>query len=142
VNDKKKRAALDAANIKGGNGKQNAREDEAPTIRNNTTSGGACRVRIADLLHHGSNNGLTIWDLVRLTGLGGREIRRMIHVERQSGALIISDNINGYFLPESADDVRRFIRSMSNRAREIAKVTRAAEDGLARLEGQEQVEGW
>ena len=135
--DKKKNAALDAANIKGGNGKQNARRDKKPTTNDNNTPGGTCRVRIADLLHKGRENGLTITDLVQLTGLDERIIRRRIHKERTDGFLIVSDNIHGYFLAENVDDVKRFVRSMSRRAREIIDVCWAAEDGLAKMEGQE-----
>ena len=135
--NKKKNAAPDGCDIKGGNGKQNARQDEKPTNKNDNIPGGTCRVRIADLLHKGRDNGLTITDLVRLTGLDERIIRRRIHKERTDGFLIVSDNIHGYFLAENVDEVRRFIRSMSRRAREIIAVCWAAEDGLAKMEGQE-----
>ena len=97
---------------------------------------------ISDLLHKGRNNGLTLQDLVKLTGMDERTIRRKIHVERKSGMLIMADCVHGYFLPEDAYDVRRFIHSMSNRSKEIAAVSRAAEDALAKMENQEQIEGW
>lgn len=137
---KKKNAALDAANIKGGNGKQNARRDEKPTLEQNSIPGGTCREKrllISNLLQRGSDNGLTITDLVRLTGLDERIIRRRINRERRDGILIISDNVHGYFLAENVEEVRRFIRSMSRRAREIIAVCWAVEDGLAKMEGQE-----
>ncbi len=140
--EKKKSAAFDAANIKGGGGKQNARRDEEPTTKDNNTSSGTCRVRISDLLQRGSDNGLTITDLVRLTGLDERIIRRRINRERRDGILIISDNVHGYFLAENVDEVRRFIRSMTRRAREIIAVCWAVEDGLAKMEGKETVDGW
>ena len=97
---------------------------------------------ISDLLHKGRNNGLTLQDLVKLTGMDERTIRRKIHVERKSGILIMADCVHGYFLPEDTYDVRRFIHSMSNRSKEIAAVSRAAEDALAKMENQEQIEGW
>lgn len=97
---------------------------------------------ISDLLHKGRNNGLTLQGLVRLTGMDERTIRRRIHVERKSGILIMADCVHGYFLPEDTYDVRRFIHSMSNRSKEIAAVSRAAEDALAKMENQEQIEGW
>ena len=97
---------------------------------------------ISDLLHKGRNNGLTLQDLVKLTGMDERTIRRKIHVERKSGMLIMADCVHGYFLPEDTYDVRRFIHSMSNRSKEIAAVSRAAEDALAKMENQEQIEGW
>lgn len=97
---------------------------------------------ISDLLHKGRNNGLTLQDLVKLTRMDERTIRRKIHVERKRGILIMADCVHGYFLPEDAYDVRRFIHSMSNRSKEIAAVSRAAEDALAKMENQEQIEGW
>lgn len=98
--------------------------------------------KIADLLHVGAENGMTLRELVRLTGEDERLIRRRIQAERKSGALILADCKSGYFLPADANDVRRFIRSMSRRAREISAVSRAAEDALSRMEGQETLGGW
>ena len=97
---------------------------------------------ISDLLHKGRNNGLTLQDLVKLTGMDERTIRRRIHVERKRGILIMADCVHGYFLPEDTYDVRRFMHSMSNRSKEIAAVSRAAEDALAKMENQEQINGW
>ena len=97
---------------------------------------------ISDLLHKGRNNGLTLQDLVKLTRMDERTIRRKIHVERKRGILIMADCVHGYFLPEDTYDVRRFIHSMSNRSKEIAAVSRAAEDALAKMENQEQINGW
>ena len=97
---------------------------------------------ISDLLHKGRNNGLTLQDLVKLTRMDERTIRRKIHVERKRGILIMADCVHGYFLPEDAYDVRRFIHSMSNRSKEIAAVSRAAEDALSKMENQEQINGW
>ena len=90
---------------------------------------------IFDLLHEGSENGMTLAELVRLAGEDERLIRRRIQAERKAGKLILSDNKSGYFLPASEHEVRRFIRSMSNRSREIAEVSRMAEDALSRRRG-------
>lgn len=101
--------------------------------------------RISDLLHPGRENGLTLRDLVRLTGLDEREVRRKIHAERKDCRdtnLIVSDNHSGYFLPERPDELKRFANSMAHRASEILKVARAAENALARMEGQDQMTGW
>ena len=100
------------------------------------------KLLISDLLHTGSENGMTLTELVQLTGEDERSIRRSIQRERKAGKLILSNNQSGYFLPASADEVRRFIRSMSRRAREISTVAVVAEDVLARMTGQESLEGW
>lgn len=103
---------------------------------------GRRQLKIADLLHVGAENGLSLRELVQMTGEDERSIRRRIQRERKSGKLILSDNKSGYFLPASERDVLRFIRSMSRRSREIADVSRAAEDALAAMLGQEQIGGW
>ena len=97
---------------------------------------------VFDLLHPGAENGTTLKELVNLTGLTDREVRRRIQSERKMGLLILSDNQNGYFLPETPDDIQRFARSMSRRAAEIARIARAAEAALADMAGQEHMEGW
>ena len=100
------------------------------------------RYLVSDLLHEGSENGVTLAELVQLTGEDARSIRRRIQTERKAGNLILTDNKSGYFLPASEYEVRRFIRSMSNRAREITVVAQVAEDMLAQMTGQEQLGGW
>lgn len=97
---------------------------------------------ISDLLHAGAENALTLRELVQLTGEDERSIRRGIQQERKAGKLILSDCQHGYFLPAGESDVRRFIGSMSNRAKEITAVSRAAEDALLKMTGEETLEGW
>ena len=99
-------------------------------------------LQIFELLHVGAENALTLRELVQLTGEDERSIRRRIQAERKAGKLILSDCLHGYFLPASEQEARRFIRSMSGRAAEIAAVSRAAEAALADMAGQAQIEGW
>lgn len=97
---------------------------------------------VSDLLHEGSENGMTLTELVQLTGEDERSIRRRIQTERKAGKLILSDCLHGYFLPENSSDVQRFARSMSRRAAEIASIARTAEVALADMAGQERIKGW
>lgn len=97
---------------------------------------------ISDLLHEGAENGMTLAELVQLTGEDERSIRRRIQIERKAGKLILSDCRSGYFLPTSTLDIQRFIRSMSRRSREIAAISHAAEDVLLKMTGQERMVGW
>ena len=101
--------------------------------------GGGGQGSISSLLMHGCENGLHLSELVQITGWTEREVRRQIQFERKAGHLILSDCEHGYFLPGEISEVRRFIRSMSRRSREIAAISRAAEDTLAKLIGQERV---
>ena len=141
-------SAKENARPAGGTAGQAAEKDAASKIPQDDFSTDSSKKReekyqlISDLLHKGRNNGLTLQDLVKLTGMDERTIRRKIHVERKSGILIMADCVHGYFLPEYTYDVRRFIHSMSNRSKEIAAVSRAAEDALAKMENQEQINGW
>ena len=140
--------AKENARPAGGTAGQAAEKDAASKIPQDDFSTDSSKKReekyqlISDLLHKGRNNGLTLQDLVKLTGMDERTIRRRIHVERKRGILIMADCVHGYFLPEDTYDVRRFIHSMSNRSKEIAAVSRAAEDALAKMENQEQINGW
>ena len=97
---------------------------------------------ISDLLHEGAETGTTLAELVQLTGEDERSIRRRIQTERKAGRLIMSDCKSGYFLPTNSLDIQRFIHSMSRRSREIAAVSRAAEDALLKMTGQEKMVGW
>ena len=97
---------------------------------------------ISDLLHTGAENGTTLRELVAATGLNERVVRLKIQQERKAGKLILSNNKDGYFLPERPEDVQRFARSMSRRAAEIASIAQAAEAALADMSGQECLEGW
>lgn len=99
-------------------------------------------LHISDLLHPGAENGVKLTELASLVGEDERIVRRRIQAERKAGKLILSDCLHGYFLPASEQEARRFIRSMSGRAAEIAAVSRAAEAALADLSGQTMVEGW
>ncbi len=107
-----------------------------------TTSQCKSRCLIFDRLGIGPENGKGLRQLSDETGQDSREVRRQIARERKAGKLILSDNQNGYFKPSSEHEIRRFIRSMSHRSREIAAVSRAAEDALLEMTGQSTLEGW
>ena len=105
------------------------------------TDGGKT-LQIFALLHTGAENGTTLRELVAAIGLNERAVRLKIQQERRAGKLILSNNKDGYFLPERPADVQRFARSMSRRAAEIASIAHAAESALADMGGQEAITGW
>ncbi len=120
--------------------RENGCDASHPRKHHNTNNAHA--LHIFDLLRVGRENALTLRELVALTGEDERTVRRRIHAERKGGKLILSDNQNGYFLPERVEDVQQFARSMSHRAAEIAHIARTAETALADLTGQAQIVGW
>lgn len=80
---------------------------------------------VSSLLMEGRSNALHLADLVRLTGWPERDVRKAIQRERQRGSPILSDNHNGYFLPQSEAEKAQFVRSMRCRAREILRAANA-----------------
>ena len=104
-----------------------------------STTSAAKAPQIFSLLQTGAENGVMLRELVAMTGMN---VRLKIQQERKAGKLILSNNRDGYFLPETTEDVQRFARSMSRRAAEISSIARAAEAALADLTGQAQIAGW
>lgn len=85
---------------------------------------------VSSLLMEGRSNALHLADLVRLTGWPERDVRKAIQRERQRGSPILSDNKNGYFLPQSEVEKVQFVRSMRHRAKEILCAADAVERAL------------
>lgn len=117
-------------------------EFEVNHSASNSNTDGDKTLHISDLLHPGAENGVKLTELAALTNQDERIVRRRIQAERKAGKLILSDCLHGYFLPATEQEARRFVRSMSGRASEIAAVSRAAEAALANMSGQTMVEGW
>ena len=93
--------------------------------RSQHTAAGGGQGVVSSLLMEGRSNALHLADLVRLTGWPERDVRKAIQRERQRGNPILSDNKNGYFLPQSETEKAQFVRSMRCRAREILRAANA-----------------
>lgn len=87
--------------------------------------------RVADLLSPGAENAISRLDLMALTGLRDRELRRQIEVERRQGVPILSDNINGYWLSDDPAEIKKFSRSMRRRAAEIRLTAMRVEQSVS-----------
>ena len=109
------------------------RQATTSTTNDTTPTPTGQAVKIADLLGHGQNAAVPLRHLKELSGLPGREVRRMIEAERRAGALSLSDNAHGYYLTDDPAEAQRFARSMQHRAREILRTARAIE-GAAGLD--------
>lgn len=90
-----------------------------------TTAADGGQGAVSSLLMEGRSNALHLADLVRLTGWPERDVRKAIQRERQRGSPILSDNHNGYFLPQSEAEKVQFVCSMRCRAREILRAANA-----------------
>lgn len=71
---------------------------------------------ILSAIGNGSENARHKRQLVLLTGMNERALRKAIEHLRRQGFLIIS-NKNGYFYPETADELENYVRMVSKRAR-------------------------
>ncbi len=95
---------------------------------------------LLEIIPVGEENAISRRELMRITGLSDRELRRQIEMERREGALILSStasNSGGYFrnTPGDAVELRRFINSMSQRGKSTFAVLKEARKVLAELEG-------
>ena len=99
------------------------------TYNDTMTRRGGQEKTISKLLLEGAHNGLHLRDLVRITGWTEREVRHQIHHERRGGAPILSDNLNGYFLPADEQERAACVRSLRHRAQEILAAADAIERG-------------
>lgn len=128
----KKKAPTSAATLTGA--AETGTTGKAPSasiLNDNTRRGGGQAGGIASLLMTGSENGLHLRDLVRLTGLTEREVRLQIHAERRQGVPILSDNASGYFLPGSQQECEACVQSLRHRAKEILAAAEAIEGSEA-----------
>lgn len=82
---------------------------------------------ISQLLLCGAENALSRRYLMALTGYPDRVLRRQIETERRQGIAILSDNIHGYFLPETQDEIDHCVQSLRSRAAEIEATALAIE---------------
>ena len=95
--------------------------------------------RIYDLLPEGQENAISRRELIAITGMSERALRRTIAEERRAGELILSSmeyGCNGYFRPShgNAEELRSYIASMTSRGRETFAVLKAAKAALAEIE--------
>jgi len=89
---------------------------------------------IADFLHRGEANATTKRELRNIIHLPERTIRLMVQDERRRGIPILSGQ-RGYWLAESADEIRQFYRNMTARADEIRRSAACVLMALPDFEG-------
>ncbi len=75
--------------------------------------------RILMFIKEGAENFVSLRDLISLTGLKDRELRRCIEEMRRSGIVIISGQNGGYYFPQDAGELSRYINRESKRARSL-----------------------
>ena len=92
-------------------------------------------MKITDYLPTGKENAIPSKTLAEILGFDTvRELQKAIERERQAGAVILSTCTEGggYFLPANETEIREFIRTLSNRAK---NTRRSMESALVALDG-------
>ena len=96
---------------------------------------------ICALLLHGEANALSARELSQMTRRAQRDITREIEFLRLHGAPICAGRY-GYYLPDSAAELERYVKSFNRRLRHITATKTALDDALTEATGQEQAKGW
>ena len=96
---------------------------------------------IESSLSRGAENALSIDYLLSITGhKTARDLQSAIAREREAGALILSSNRSGYFLPDTGEkckqEIERYIGTLRNRALNTLKVLKTARRALSAVESQ------
>lgn len=82
--------------------------------------------RILSLLGTGREAGLHISDICRATELENREARRCIETIRRAGVSICTNGRDGYFFPETMEELRLYVRQEERRGRSTFYTMKAA----------------
>ncbi|MGI6181915.1 MAG: hypothetical protein ACOYIE_07545 [Agathobaculum sp.] len=96
-------------------------------------------MRISEYLPTSKENAIPSGTLAGMLGFDTvRELQKAIERERQSGAVILSTCTEGggYFLPANEQEIREFIRTLSNRAKNTRRSMESALDALDGMTGQ------
>lgn len=77
----------------------------------------------------GKKNGIKTVNLLHRLGWRDSDVRRLLYevqTARRNGELIMSDTVNGYYLPACDDEIKHFINSQRSRAINAFKTAKEA----------------
>ena len=79
-------------------------------------------------------------ELVQLTGLCERDVRRVIEQLRRGGAVICSDK-HGYYMPADRSELEKYVKQETARIRSINRRTAAPRRQLKKMQEADEFEG-
>ncbi len=119
------------------------KEQIAP-LHNSITESKKVQGIFESLLPKGAENGIKTAELIRITRLKERQIRKQISDERAAGAVILSGD-TGYYLPDDGEKGRRevesFIATVTAKGVNTIRAVRSAKAYLDNLPGQMEIGG-
>ena len=86
---------------------------------------------------HGRVNAIHLSDLQRYSRLDNRALRKIIELIRRDGICVCSDDA-GYYLPETAAELERYIRRVEATAKSTFYTLQTAKKELAKMNAAEQ----
>ena len=97
-------------------------------------------------LQQGAENAVSIDYLLTVTGhKTARALQSEIAREREAGALILSSNRSGYYLPDSGEkgrqEIARFISTLRARSLNTLRILKPARRALMVVDGQTEIHG-
>lgn len=104
------------------------------TTNNNTLSTIEPYKTLLRLIGRGENNAIHLCELVSYAKMESREVRKCIEQIKRSGEVIIS-SVNGYFKPETAEELKKYINQETQRAKSIFFTLKSAREMMQRWEG-------
>jgi biotin operon repressor len=93
---------------------------------------------ILNLIPYGKDNAITKEELMRITGLPERTIRKEIELLRKDHAIISSSHCKGYWRTRDIKELDIFIREVSHRAIQVLNSREGAQKELSEITGQNQ----
>ena len=85
---------------------------------------------IADSIGTGEENATASKTLQQIAGICERDLRKIIERLRRSGVVIISASDGGYYKPETAAELKRFIHKEQARASSVLYTLKSAKQLL------------
>lgn len=90
--------------------------------------------KICSALRTGENNAVSLAEMCSISGLDNRHTRLIIEDLRRKGTVICSSD-KGYFYPENASELGRYVRKEKSRSNSIDLTLKAAERLLSEWGG-------
>lgn len=91
------------------------------------------RASVYDLLPTGAEYAISRRQLIQITGLADRKLRRKIAEERKAGLLILSSAAlsgGGYYRPSNTQELHRWVAMMTAHVNATLAVIRAAQEAI------------
>ena len=89
--------------------------------------------RVQDILNHGQGNAITAARLAEYFKTDIRSIQRAVSNERMNGAVIAGSG-KGYFIPDTPEELERYIARAEKQARSCFVPLRSAKDQLKKMQ--------